>query len=201
MKIIEVLNRSQKEYVEASSFADRVYRTSLNAPIRKPPEFLIAAREGKDFCGCLGLSLTVQSTLFKRDQRYLRYAASLPKDIRVGEQNILAVCGFGAGVPILIACTVFFAQRIGLDKIAYAAIPVTRKAVGALGYKVTDLGETDLTVMDEQDQIRYRYWADAYRPHSFILETANAETVFRTVIARYHRKADASAVWPQQIAA
>lgn len=149
---------------------------------------MIMATENGRVCGCVGLSSTVSSGLFLNDGRFYEIIKNLPQGTRIAEQNILAVRKFPAGIPLLISTVVAFARSIGIQKIAFAGIPASCKAVQQLGYQVTVLGKTELRVFSEEEKIKYRFWLERYRPVSSILDTEDSHKICQSALLRFSKR-------------
>jgi len=189
MKTIDIITPEHVSYQPVCEFANTVYQDTLRATTRTPPEILFAALENNNVFGCVGLSASVSSSMFLNDERYKKALQGYPSDIHIGEQNILAVRQFPAGIPLLIASGSAYAHQLGIQKIAFAGIEVSCKAIKRLGFDLTVVGEVLPSTFSVEERIKYALWLERHRPISCILDTTKAPIICKKIMERFSKKA------------
>lgn len=189
MKHIQITTPDSALYTDACQFADRVYKDTIHAGIRNPPNTLIVATEHNTIFGCIGINPTVTTSLFVNDRHYQDFVDTLPRDTRIGEQNIFAIDRFPAGIQVLLTAAISYARSIHLDKIAFAGIAVSCRTIEQLGYTVTVLGNTSPDVFSETERHKYAYWLTMHQPLSCIIDTEKTEDICHAVATRFAHKA------------
>lgn len=188
MKTIELVTTGDSHYDATCRFANDVYKGTIGASTRPPPDTFIVALDGDVVHGCIGLSSKVTSSTFLNDERYQKLRKTIPPHVQIGEQNILAVSKFCTGLPVLIAAESAYAQSIGISKIAFTGIAVSCKAVVQMGFDVTVLGETPISVFSDEEKLKYSCWLEENHPLSCVLDTGNASDICKNVLHRFSRK-------------
>lgn len=201
MKKIEIYLPTHPQYQQVYDFANAVYKQTIFAEARTPPDVFITVVDNDNIYGCIGLNTDVTSSLFQNDTRFEKAVRKYAPSIHIGEQNIFAVQHFPAGIPLLFAAVGAYAHYINIQKIAFAGIPMSCKAVSQLGFNVQTIGETPLSVFTDEEQKKYRYWLEHFRPLSCILDTRNAPYICQKVMQRFSRKAELSSALQSCIAA
>ncbi|MCA9354807.1 MAG: thermostable hemolysin [Candidatus Kaiserbacteria bacterium] len=201
MKSLELITPEHAQHKQVVSFVNSVYERTLHVSARNPPETLLAAIEGENVFGCIGFNHSVQWHFFKDDPRYQRAVSMFPSDTRIGEQSMLAISGFPAGVPLLFSALAAYAEHVGIQKIVFAGIGVSCRTVEQLGFSVDVLGPTAEAVTSPQDRAHYAYWLEQFQPQTCILDTTRAQDVYHNVAGRFTRKAHLAPSLQAQLAA
>lgn len=187
MKTLELFTPEDQGYGEVCAFAHKVYREDLAFHLVRFPEILFAIHERGSVVGCLGLNRELRFGLFRNDPRLHAIIDEAPYGTVFGEQSILALRHCSMGLPLLISVAAAYGNQIGMDRIAYAAIPVSQKTIATLGMKTITYGPADLSVFPERERNLYATWR-ALNPVCCILDTETAPRVCDRVLERFARK-------------
>lgn len=186
MKTLELYNRGDHGYDRVCEFAHAVYEEGLSFDLTHFPETLFAITEGESVLGCIGLNTELRFALFRNDPRL----APIMKQHRgqvFGEQSILALRNCIIGLPVLIANAAAYGNFLGMDKILYAAIPVSQKTIENLGFTTQTYGVAELDVFPEAERHLYARW-HALNPICCMLDTHDASMIFEQVLQRFSRR-------------
>lgn len=181
MKTMHLIEQSDHDYAKACAFAQRIYTKQLSIHISHFPEQLFVIMDGETIVGCMGLNRALTFDLFLNDTRVRRMLHTYPSRTRVAEQSVFALEGFCAGVPLLISSVALYAHYSGIDRIAYAAIDVSRRTIERLGFPIHECGPVTLDVLMPGDRENYRRWYETHHPTTCILDTRAAPEVALTL--------------------
>jgi len=188
MKTIELYQQKDPQYAAVCTFAQRVYQQQLSFCITHFPEYFFALRDGVQIVGCIGLNSELSSPLFLNDKRVRAVMQELPPSTRFCEQSIFALDHYSLGVPVLIAAITEYAQALGIDKLVYAGIDVSRRTIAHLGFPVIECGSVDLCVLPQEERKKYELWNTTQHPVTCMLDTTNAPAIAYATLKRHaHR--------------
>ncbi|MEK7802353.1 MAG: hypothetical protein AAB276_07860, partial [Pseudomonadota bacterium] len=141
------------------------------------PKRLFVIKHGEQYVGCMGLHDGLTADMFSKDARVKTMIDSYHPGTRVGEQGVFVIEHFCPGVPLLIALVSEYAHYCGIQKIAYAAIDVSRKTIDRLGYRVDVCGVVDLDTFPVSERPNYVRWHTMHNPLLCILDTTDAPRI------------------------
>ncbi|MFT7506913.1 MAG: hypothetical protein ACI92I_000049 [Acidimicrobiales bacterium] len=193
MKKIELFGSDSAGYPAVSTFAQEIYWSKLSFSLNHFPELFFAITEDDHILGCMGLNTNVRSPLFLNNFYFKQYTANQGKNIKISEQSVLALNRYSLGLPILISVTAAYAHSIDIQRIVYAGIDVSCKAIESLGYQVTKCGQVDLGTLPHQEQKNYIPWRETYNPEIYILDTQPSNTICSLLMERLQTKIKMSA--------
>lgn len=188
MKIVECYTPQDSGYEDVCRFAQSVYTEEISLRITRYPDVLFAITDDSQVFGCMGLNTDLHFPLFLNDQRLLRIISESRADTRFCEQSILALNKCSMGLPILISVVANFAQNLGLHKVVYAAISVSKKTIQDLGFDAIEYGNAELALLPQHLQEIYACWHRMYNPVCCLLDTANAPIILDRVMSRFSKK-------------
>lgn len=186
MKTLERYNRGDHGYDAVCEFAHDVYEKDLSFDLTHFPETLFAITEGETVLGCIGLNADIRFPLFRNDPRLVPIMEE-HRGAVFGEQSILALRNCIIGLPVLIANAAAYGNYLGMDKILYAAIPVSQKTIQSLGFTTMTYGPADPLVFSENERPLYARWF-AHNPICCVLDTHDAPAIFEQVLTRFSRR-------------
>ncbi len=203
MKTIECYTPQDSGYEDVCRFAHGIYARNLSFNLTHFPEVLFAATEGEVISGCMGLNTNLRFPLFVHNPLLKSITTCIDPKVVCGEQSILALQHYGIGLPVLISVTAEYGRCIGIQKLAYAAIPVSQKTIQSLEFETTECGPADLKMFPEKERHLYKPW-HSLNPVCYLLDTKNATTICRRVLKRFSNKvslgqrlADIFSVYPK----
>lgn len=183
---IEVFTPSDCGYEAACSFAHRVYKKELAFNLVEYPQLLFVISNNQEIQGCMGLNTRITFPAFLNNANFNTMVTS-NKSHTLGEQSILAVQRHNLGLPLLISVVVQYAKSIGIEKIAYAGIPVSQKTISHLGFKVATCGMVDIACFPREQQHLYAQWM-TLNPVVYLLDTSSACTIFSATHQKFSKK-------------
>ncbi len=184
MKLLELYLPDDPGYTSVCKFAHQVYQEDLAFDLTHYPEILFAIHDGASVVGCMGLNRQLRFGLFRYDLRLSRIVERSRRGTVFGEQSILALRNCSIGLPVLISVAAAYGNVIGLDKIVYAAIPVSQKTIRSLQLDTMSYGPANLSVFPEHERHLYAAWQQL-DPICCILDTTTAPTVCTRVLNRF----------------
>lgn len=187
MKVIEYFTPEDTGYDAVCQFAQGVYLRELSFNLTHFPEVLFAVRGEGTIIGCMGFNTTLHFPLFVNNPRLAEVVEKSNPRLSCGEQSILALQNYSMGLPLLIAITAAYGHRVGMDKVAYAAIPVSQKTIDTLQFDTMECGPADLEMFPEQERHLYESW-HSLKPVCYLLDTKSAIDVCRRVLRRFSKR-------------
>lgn len=188
MKIVELYTAADPGYKETCQFAERIYADQLSFTITHFPEYFFAIRDEDVIAGCIGLNSKLTSPLFLNDQNVQRVISESDPKTLFCEQSIFALDNYSLGVPILISVVTEYAFSLGIDKLVYAGIDVSRRTIAHLGFLVTECGPVDLSTLPPAERGKYELWKRTQNPVTCILDTKDAPRIsLSTFSSHSHR--------------
>jgi len=189
MKRINVYQPNDPEYASVCSFAQRIYTDKLSINISHFPDLLFTIREDSRIVGCMGLNTSLTFDLFLNDKRVQSARAAYEPWVNIGEQSVFAIENFSMGVPLLISVVAEYARIIGIHKIIYAAIGVSRRTIERLGFTVAEYGLVDMNALCSSDRGNYERWYETHSPLLCVLDTANTMCISENILFQFSNRA------------
>lgn len=175
-------------YSRICDFAQTNYTETLSIKIGHFPDILFAIEDEKKIFGCIGLNRELQFNLFTQDKRLQDVFKKMSSKINIGEQSILVVKNYQAGMLLLIATLAVYAQKANIHRVAYAGGDIIFRAINYLELPYTEIGSSKLQTLTNTERENYSRWYEIYHPTTYLLNPSEKLGICGNLFARAQSK-------------